>query len=412
MDRLAIKTILPEISTRKDKPVRKIAGFFVGLALAAAVAAGSARAMPQMPAMPVNVAPVIERDVRQSHDYSGRLAAVDRADIHPRISGVIESVNFKDGATVQKGDLLFVIDPRPYQAEVDRTAGALASAQAQYTLARTELARGNSLIKDKSISKHEYDQRKNAFDVAEANIKSAKAALDAARLNLDYTAIKAPIAGKAGRAEVTAGNLVQAGTGGPVLTTIIANNPIYADFEMDEATYMDYARATPREIGSAPVKMGLTGEKDTPHAGHIESFDNQLNAASGTIRVRAVFDNPDGALVPGLFARIRIGSPGEGNAVLITDAAVGTDQDKKFVYVVGGDNKLSYREVKLGASVDNLRIVNEGLKAGEKIVVSGIRMGLRPGMEVAPQVVSMEAADAANMQPAGQSPAQSGGKKP
>ena len=388
--------------------MRKIAVLFVGIILAA----GSARAMPQMPAMPVNVAPVAERDVQQWHDFSGRLVAIDRADIHPRISGVIESVNFKDGAAVQKDDLLFVIDPRPYQAEVDRTGGLLASAQAQYTLARTEMTRGNALIKDKSISRHDFDQRKNASDVAEANIKSAQAALDAAKLNLEYTQIKAPIAGKAGRAEVTAGNLVQAGTGGPVLTTIIANNPIYADFEMDEATYMDYARATPDDVKNAPVMMGLTGEKNTPHTGHIESFDNQLNAASGTIRVRAVFDNQDGTLVPGLFARIRIGSPGKGNVLLITDAAVGTDQDKKFVYVVGDDNKLVYREVKLGAAVDNLRVVNDGLKPGEKIVVSGVRIGLRPGAEVVPQVVTMETADAASIQPAGQAPAQAGGKKP
>lgn len=388
--------------------MRKIAALFVGIILAA----GSAHAMPQMPAMPVNVAPVAERDVQQWHDYSGRLVAVDRADIHPRISGVIESVNFKDGAAVQKGDLLFVIDPRPYQAEVDRTGGLLASAQAQHTLARTELARGNELIKDKSISKHDFDQRKNAFDVAEANIKSAQAALDAAKLNLEYTGIKTPIAGKAGRAEVTAGNLVQAGTAGPVLTTIIANTPIYADFEMDEATYMDYARATPDDVKNAPVMMGLTGEKDAPHTGHIESFDNQLNAASGTIRVRAVFDNRDGTLVPGLFARIRIGSPGKGNVLLITDAAVGTDQDKKFVYVVGDDNKLVYREIKLGASVDNLRVVNDGLKPGEKVVVSGVRIGLRPGADVVPQVVSMDDAAAGKIPPAAQPEPAAGGKKP
>ncbi len=384
----------------------------LALAVLAALLSGTAIAMPQMPAMPVNVAPVAEHDVQQWHDYSGRLVAIDHADIHPRISGTIDSVNFKDGATVQKDDLLFVIDPRPYQAEVDRTAGLLASAQAQYALAKTEMARGNALIKDKSISKHDYDQRKNAFDVAEANIKSAQAALDAAKLNLEYTQIKAPIAGKAGRAEVTVGNLVQAGTGGPVLTTIVANNPIYADFEMDEATYMDYAHATSDDVKNAPVMMGLTGEKDTPHTGRIESFDNQLNAASGTIRVRAVFDNQDGTLVPGLFARIRIGSPGKGNVLLITDTAVGTDQDKKFVYVVGDDNKLGYREIKLGATVDNLRVVNDGLKPGEKIVVSGVRIGLRPGAEVAPQVVTMEGADAAAQQPAGRAPAQAGGKKP
>lgn len=371
-----------------------------------------ARAMPQMPPMPVNVAEVVQRDVQQWHEYSGRLASVDAVDVRPRVSGTIDAVHFKDGSRVEKGALLFTIDPRPFQAEVDRAGGALASAQAADALARTELKRGEALIKDKSISRREFDERKNAFDVAEANVKSAQAALDAAKLNLGYTQIAAPIDGRAGRAEITEGNLVQASGNAPVLTTIIADDPLYAEFEMDEATYMEYAHASADDVKSAPVAMGLTGEDGAPRKGKISSFDNRLNPTTGTIRVRAEFDNKEGALLPGLFARIRIGSPGRSNSVLITDSAVGTDQDKKFVYVVGEDNKLNYREVKLGASVDNLRIVTDGLKAGEKIVVSGLRMGLRPGAQVMPQVVSMDAADAANTQPAAAPPAQEGEKKP
>ncbi len=370
--------------------------------------------MPQMPPMPVNVAEVAQRDVQQWHEYSGRLASVDAVQIRPRVAGTIDAVHFKDGSRVEKGALLFTIDPRPFQAEVDRAGGALASAQAADALAATELKRGEALIKDKSISRHDFDQRKNAFDVAEANVKSAQAALDSAKLNLGYTQIAAPIDGRVGRAEITEGNLVEAGGGAPVLTTVVADDPIYAEFEMDEATYMEYAHASAEDVKGAPVEMGLTGEDGTPHKGHIESFDNRLNPTTGTIRVRAEFDNKDGALLPGLFARIRIGNPGRNNALLITDSAVGTDQDKKFVYVLGDDNKLNYREVKLGASIDNLRIVTDGLKPGEKIVVSGMRMGLRPGAQVMPQVVSMDEADAANMQPAaapaGQPPA--GGKKP
>lgn len=328
-------------------------------------------------AVPVSVAEVIERDVLQWHEFSGRLVAVDQAEIRPQVSGIVESVHFEDGAQVNKGDLLFVIDPRPFEA-------ALQAANARFVLADSELARASALLKDKAISQRDYDQRKNAAAVARADLLTAK-------LNLDYTKIKAPIAGKVSRAEVTVGNLVEAGMNAPLLTTVVANNNMYADFEIDEATYLKYAHggATGKDA-QIPVVMELESASLPPREGRVESFDNRLNPASGTLRVRAVFDNTDGLLVPGLFARIKLGSAGMQKAVLITDRAIGTDQNKKFVLVVGADGKAEHREVKLGSRADGLRIVNEGLKPGEKIVVSGLQRVMMPGQPVTPETVPME----------------------
>jgi multidrug efflux system membrane fusion protein len=337
---------------------------------------------------PVGVAAAVSREVQLWHEFSGRLSAVDRAEIRPRVSGAIDAVHFIDGAQVAKGDLLFTIDQRPYAAEVNRAQGALASAEAQAKLSRTEAERSERLLKEKAVSQRDFDEKQNALSVAEANLKSAQAALEAAQLNLDYTEIRAPIAGRVGRAEVTEGNLV--GQGQPVLTTIVSANPIYADFEMDEATFLEYSKFSgkPENI---PVELGLATETGTPHTGHIESFDNALDNASGTIRVRAVFDNEDGALVPGLFARLLVGSAAPVSAVLIDDSAIGTDQNKKFVMVVGKDNKVEYREISPGPMADGLRVVDEGLNAGEKIVVSGLQRA-RAGMPVKPEMVEMGAA--------------------
>ena len=342
------------------------------------------------PAMPVSVAKVVARDVQVWNDFSGRLTAVDHAEIRPRVSGVIEAMHFTEGAVVNKGDLLFTIDQKPYIAEVDRAQGALASAQAQAKLAHKDDVRAEGLLKEKAIAKRDYDQRRSDVTVADANVKSAQAALETAQLNLDYTQIKAPISGRVSRAEITVGNLVETGSSAPVLTTIVSSNPIYADFEIDEVTFLHYVGATAGDVTKLPAELGLATETGTPHTGHIASFDNRLNAASGTIRVRAVFDNPDGLLVPGMFARMLLGTAAPAPALLITDRAVGTDQNKKFVLVVGDDNKVAYREVRLGPLADGLRIVEEGLKADEKIVVSGLQRA-RPGAEVVPEVVAMDA---------------------
>lgn len=335
--------------------------------------------MPQGGAAPVSVAEVIGRDVQQWHEFSGRLVAVDQVDIRPQVSGTIEKILFKDGQLVKKGDLLIVIDPRPFEA-------VLAAAQATASLAESDLKRGESLMADKAIPQHDYDQRKN-------NAAVARAALATARLNLDYTHIVSPISGKVGRAEITQGNLVETGGSAPVLTTVVANDPIYADFDADEATFLQYAQASAtsdKAAGQVPVKMGLMNETGTPHAGRIQSFDNRMDNASGTIRMRGIFPNPDGTLVPGLFARINLGSSAEQTAVLISDRAIGTDQDRKFVLVVGKDNKVEHREVKLAGLADGLRMVTDGLKPGEKIIVSGMQRVMMPGQAVTPEDVPME----------------------
>lgn len=329
-------------------------------------------------AMPVSVAEVLEREVQEWHEFSGRLVAVDQVEIRPRVSGTIESIRFSDGDMVKKGTVLFVIDPRPYEA-------AYQAANARAVLTDTELKRAERLMKDRAIPQREFDQRKNDAQVAKADLTRA-------RLDLEYTKIMAPIPGRVGRAEITVGNLVDAGGNAPVLTTIVSNRPIYADFDVDEATYLRYTRSPDGQTQSfdqIPVMMGLASEAGTPHIGRIESFDNRLNPASGTIRVRAIFENADGSLVPGLFARIKLGSPQQVKALLITDRAVGTDQSKRFVLVVGADNKVEYREIKLGPIVDGLRLVADGLHAGEKIVVNGLQRA-RPGAPVVPEMVPME----------------------
>ncbi len=345
-------------------------------------------------AAPVSVAEVLVRNVQQWNEFSGRLVAVDQVEVRPRVSGPIESIHFKSGTQVNKGDLLFMIDPRPYAAEVARAQGALASAQAQVKLSNSEWDRAQKLIVDKVISQSEFDSRKNTFNVNVANLKSMQAALDSAKLNLGYTQIRAPISGKISRAEVTIGNLVGPTMPQP-LASVVASSPIYADFEVDENTFLQYAtavRADPKRISQIPVMMGLASENDTPHKGYIDSFDNQLNSASGTIRVRAVFANQDGMLLPGLFARMKLGEANHHSAVLISDRAIGTDQNKKFVLVVGPDNKVNYREIKLGHEVDGLRVVREGLKPGDKIVVNGLQRA-RPGSEIIPELVPMETSD-------------------
>lgn len=333
-----------------------------------------------MPAMPVSVAEVIFRKVDMWNEFSGRLVAVDSAEIRPRVSGTIEKVHFKEGQWVEKGQSLFTIDPRGYDA-------ALQSAQAQATLADSELARAKSLLADKAIPQREYDQRKNNAEVAHA-------ALTRAQLDMEYTQVKSPIAGRVGRAEITEGNLVDGGGNAPILTTVVANKPIYADFDIDEQNFLKYlqsAGSDPEKLKSVPVKLLLSGEQGEPREGHVQSFDNKLDAGSGTLRVRAIFDNKDGSLIPGLFARIMLGSAQTDPVLLVTDRAINTDQSIKFVWVVGEDNKTSYRPVKLGQVVDGLRVITEGLKPGEKIAVNGTQRIMMPGQEVIPQVVAMDA---------------------
>ena len=351
-----------------------------GDALSAAHAAGTA------PAADVDVATVIAKDITDWQSYSGRLQAVDHVDVRALVPGTIMAVYFKDGALVKKGDPLFLIDPRPYAAAVDQADALLAAARARASFANTDYARAQKLIGDNAIAKRDFDQKANDALEANANVKAAQAALENAQINLGYTRITAPVTGRVSRAEITVGNVIAAGVNTPVLTSLVSVSPIYAAFDVDEQTYLQYlSRDTKKAV---PVRLGLADESAYSRVGKVTSVDNQLDSNSGTIRVRASFDNTDGKLVPGLYARVAVGGGEPHPAVLIDDRAVSTDQAKKFVLVVDAQNHAQYREVTQGNMFEGLRVINAGLQPGERIVVSGLQR-VRPGAEVKPNVVPM-----------------------
>jgi multidrug efflux system membrane fusion protein len=350
----------------------------------AAVNAAQAAAHP--PATEVDVAAVVSKTITDWQSYSGRLEAIDRVDIRPLVPGTIVAVHFKDGALVKKGDQLFTIDPRPYVAEVDRAAAQLAAAQARNVYTSTDAARAERLLADNAIAKRDYDEKQNAAREAAANVKAAQAALESARVNLTYTNIVAPVSGRVSRAEMTLGNVVANGANAPLLTTLVSVSPIYASFDVDEQTYLRYLSHDAK--GTVPVSLGLANEDGYSREGVVDSVDNRLDTSSGTIRVRARFNNPDGALVPGLYARIRVGGGTPHPAVMIDDTAIGTDQDKKYVMVVDRDSRAQYREVTLGPLHDGLRVITKGLAPGERIVVNGLQR-VRPNDVVKANGVSM-----------------------
>ncbi|MDM0072956.1 efflux RND transporter periplasmic adaptor subunit [Variovorax sp. J2P1-59] len=347
-------------------------------------------------ATPVSVATVAATEVNTWDEFSGRLEAVERVDVRSRVAGAVQAVHFREGTLVKQGELLITIDPAPYAAEVERAEAQVASAQARVSFTRSEHERARRLWDEKAIAQRELDERTNAGREAEANLRAAQASLQSARLNLGYTQVRAPVAGRIGKLEVTVGNLVAAGPGAPVLTTLVSVSPIYASFDADEQIVVRALKDLPggasarTRIEGIPVQMGTAGIDGTPYEGRLQLIDNQVDAKSGTVRVRAAFDNKDGALIPGQFARIRMGQARNDTALLVNERAVGTDQNKKFVMVVGEYNKAEYREVSLGAPVNGLRVVTRGLKAGERVVVNGLQH-IRPGALVAPQTVTMDA---------------------
>jgi multidrug efflux system membrane fusion protein len=335
---------------------------------------------------PVSAATVIEKAVAETQEFSGRLEAIDVVQIRPRVSGFITAVNFKPGAEVKKGEVLFEIDPRPFQAEADRAEAAANAAHAKADLARLELARAEKLLADKAIAQREYDERASGQKELDASARAAKAQAEAAKLNLSYTRVIAPINGRVSKAEITLGNLVDASA---VLTSVVSLERIYASFDGDEGTYLRVAK---RAHGGAPVlvRVGLANEDGFPHEGKLEFVDNQLDTRTGSVRLRAVFANKDRGMAPGLFARVQIGGGDEHKALLISDRAVGTDQSYKFVYVVDAQGKAEQRQVTLGPVVDGLRVVRDGLKPGEQIVVNGLQR-VKPGAPVKAQTVPMMA---------------------
>ena len=344
---------------------------------------------PSAPAMEVDVATVVSKTITDYQNYSGRLEAVDKVEIRPLVPGTIVAVHFADGALVKKGDPLFTIDPRPYVAQVDQAAAQLAAAQARNGYTSTDAARAERLLADNAIAKRDYDEKQNASHEAAANLKAAQAALETAKINLTYTQIVAPVSGRVSRAEMTVGNIVSTGSSAPLLTTLVSVSPIYASFDVDEQTYLRYLSRDSR--ASVPVSLGLSNEDGFSREGKVASVDNQLDTGSGTIRVRARFDNADGSLVPGLYARIKVGGGTPHPAVLIDDAAIGTDQDKKFVMVVDADNRAQYREVTLGTMSDGMRVIAKGLQPGERIVVNGLQR-VRPNDVVKANSVAMASA--------------------
>ncbi len=344
------------------------------------------------PPVPVSVAKVEEKSVTEWDEFSGRVRAIDHVEVRPQVSGIIEQVHFSDGQLVRKGDLLFTIDPRPFQAALDNAKAVEAGAQAKFTLAQTNLTRNQGLIGVHAIAQSDLDNSNDAFLEANAALQAAQAAVQTAQLNLNYTAITAPVSGRVSRAEITAGNLVGDGASAPLLTTVVSVSPVYVEFEIDEQTYLKYlANGASGNSGLAhiPVGMGLADEDGYPRHGRLESIDNQLDTSSGTIRVRAVFDDPSGDLTPGLYAKVRTGGSAAETALLVDDRAIGTDQDKKYVMVIDADNKANYRAVTLGPVVNGLRIVRSGLREGERIVVDGLQR-VRPNAVVAPTEVAMD----------------------
>lgn len=346
------------------------------------------------PATPVSVAQVVAQDVAAWNEFSGRLEAVDRVDVRARVSGAVRQVHFREGSLVKAGDLLVTIDPAPYQAEVARLEAQVAAAQARTNYTQSEAQRAKSLLEDRAVARREFDERDNAAREGAANLRAAQAALQSAQLNLDYTQVRAPVAGRVGKIEVTTGNLVAAGAGAPVLTTLVSVSPIYASFDADEKIVREALASLPdggsnrRGLERIPVEMAAGA--DNAQTGRLQLVDNQVDARSGTLRVRAVFDNKDGGLIPGQFAKLRMGQARNEAALLVNERAVGTDQDKRYVIVVGAGNQAEWRPVTLGAHVNGLRVVTSGLKGGERIVVGGVQR-VRPGSVLAPKDVAMDA---------------------
>jgi multidrug efflux system membrane fusion protein len=332
----------------------------------------------------VSVAPVLSRDVAVTDDFTGRVAAVETVELRPRVGGYIERVNYQEGQEVKKGQVLFTLDARTYQAEFDRAQAELNRARSRAALARSELARAGKLAEVRAISTEAFEQRRAATAQAESDVDAAQALAAVARLNLEFTQVRAPIDGLAGRALVTSGNL--AAPDSTVLTTVVSLNPVHVYFEGDEQTYLrhnqqarDDGRMGPRKARN-PVRVGLSGEEGYPHVGELDFMDNQVDPGTGTIRARAVLDNSDRVFTPGLFARVQLVGNQPEPALMIDDKAVLTDQDRKFVYVLGEDNTAVRKDVVLGRMVDGLRVVDSGLSAGDQVVVSGVQKIFFPGM--------------------------------
>jgi multidrug efflux system membrane fusion protein len=360
------------------------------IALLAMLLAGCSDPQAQANANPpptVSVAPVLVKRVTPLGEFNGRIEAIDAVELRPRVSGYIESIHYTEGEEVEKGAVLFTIDDRSYRAELSRAEAELARARTQAALARSEADRDRMLVEQRAVSTEEFEQRIAAAERALADIQAAQAAVDQARLNLEWTRVRSPIKGRAGRALVTPGNLVTANDARSVLTTLVSLDKVYVYFDADESTFLRFV-GTQRNT-KLPVRIGLASDEGYPHLGRLDFLDNQLTRHTGTISARAVLDNAERRFTPGLYARIQLPVSDEFEAVLVQDKAILTDQDRKYVYVVAEDGSAQRRDVQLGQTAEGLRIVREGLAPGDRVIVEGVRRVLRPGMPVNAQVVEM-----------------------
>jgi RND family efflux transporter MFP subunit len=351
---------------------------------------GEAQKQAAPPPPKVTVAKPIQRTIVDQDEYVGRFVPIDVVEVRARVSGYLDQIHFTDGQMVKQGDLLFTIDKRPYQNTLDQARANLQTAKSNLAFTQSDLARGQQLVRERTISEQIYEQRAQAFRNAQASVAASEAMVRQAELDLDYTELRAPIAGRIGDRRVTQGNLVMGGTGSTtLLATIVSIDPIRFEFTFDEGALLRYQRvATGRGevagLGGTPVRLKLLDETDFVHPGRMDFVDNVIDRASGTIRGRAQLSNADGLFTPGMFARVQVPASAPYQALMLPDAAIATEQARKFVYVVGQDNIARLRYVTLGQLVDDLRVIKDGLADGDRVVINGL-MRVRQGQKVTPE---------------------------
>lgn len=374
--------------------IRRACAFLIFAAVCAFIVGCSTESdtSAEPPPPDVTVANVLSRSVQAWDEFNGRVRAVPTVELRARVSGYINQVAYKEGSEVNSGDLLFVIDPRPYRNVLHNAQAQLEHARAALKLARSKTEHAQALFAAHAMSREEFDSRQTALNQTAADVRAAEAAVATAKLNLSFTEVRAPIAGRTGRAHLTTGNLAQADES--ILTTLVSQDPIYVYFDCDEHSflrYQEFVRNNDQESKVYPVRIRLAHEENFLHHGTVDFFDNQLNPATGTIRVRAVVENTDRSLTPGLHARVQLQGSGELPALLIDEKAILTDQDRKYVYVLSEDNKAFRKDIVLGRQIDNLRIVQSGLEPADRVIIMGTQKIYQEGMAVTPQYVSMEA---------------------